>query len=306
MKSHVYLLAASMACLLSLTACSGGGGSSAPAFPVDPETANELTGADAPNFANADVGPALDRILRSSNSLRVSDVLTRTAQGDFARVNTTCSTATSCVLRAGGVSTRVSLSTLVYGDGGGNAERQAVATHRGVKLAQVRTSDESDGTPFNAVSYGGWLAHSTFFVADHEFTGGDLRGTSLNYGLSVGDATGTNPISRDGSGTWTGVMVGADAGAAAQGHIIQGDAAITIADFSNPRVDVAFTNVYDLDAGSRRDNMTWDDIPLADGDFGKGTDGNSIEGRFYGPNHEEVGGVFERHRVVGAFGAARQ
>ena len=31
-----------------------------------------------------------------------------------------------------------------------------------------------------------------------------------------------------------------------------------------------------------------------------------ISGQFYGPNHEEVGGVFERNMIVGAFGAKRE
>ena len=30
-----------------------------------------------------------------------------------------------------------------------------------------------------------------------------------------------------------------------------------------------------------------------------------IEGRFYGPGHEEVGGIFEYATVAGSFGAAR-
>ena len=33
---------------------------------------------------------------------------------------------------------------------------------------------------------------------------------------------------------------------------------------------------------------------------------SDIKATFYGPNHEEVGGVFERDNIVGAFGAKRQ
>lgn len=31
----------------------------------------------------------------------------------------------------------------------------------------------------------------------------------------------------------------------------------------------------------------------------------SIEGRFYGADHQEVGGIFERDRLTGAFGGSR-
>jgi hypothetical protein len=52
--------------------------------------------------------------------------------------------------------------------------------------------------------------------------------------------------------------------------------------------------------------MNWQDIPLASGSFQSGSGRNQISGQFYGPNHEEVGGVFERNQVIGAFGAKRE
>ena len=33
---------------------------------------------------------------------------------------------------------------------------------------------------------------------------------------------------------------------------------------------------------------------------------SGLDGRFYGPNHEEAGGVFERSGITGAFSLARQ
>ena len=52
--------------------------------------------------------------------------------------------------------------------------------------------------------------------------------------------------------------------------------------------------------------MTWENLAVRDGRFGGGFDDPTIEGRFYGPNHEEVGGIFQRNRIVGAFGAQRE
>ena len=49
--------------------------------------------------------------------------------------------------------------------------------------------------------------------------------------------------------------------------------------------------------------MTWENLPVRNGRFGEGFDDPTIEGRFYGPNHEEVGGIFERNQIIGAFGA---
>ena len=87
---------------------------------------------------------------------------------------------------------------------------------------------------------------------------------------------------------------------------IRGDARIVIPALADPSVEVAFTNVRELGTGDARDDMSWSAIPLADGRFATGSAGDSIEGAFYGPGHREAGGVFERGRVFGAFGARRR
>ena len=82
---------------------------------------------------------------------------------------------------------------------------------------------------------------------------------------------------------------------------VQGDAVVGV-DFAAYDVDVAFTNILDLQTGTRRSPMYWDNLTMSAGTF----QGAGIYGRFYGPNHEEVGGVFERNQISGAFGATRQ
>ena len=68
--------------------------------------------------------------------------------------------------------------------------------------------------------------------------------------------------------------------------------------------------------------MAWDGVRLTDGAFGSpeviapilASDidirgkaiGTGIYGRFHGPGHEEVGGVFRRDGITGAFGAGRE
>ena len=149
------------------------------------------------------------------------------------------------------------------------------------------------------------MEHSFFVVETDVIDEGVFQGTAFGYSYSVGAAAGTNPTA-GGAATWTGVMVGGDVGTtAARGHHVQGDAEITIADLADPTVSVAFTNIFDLNARSQLADITWSDIPVTNGAFETGPDGNSIEGKFYGPNHEEVGGIFESNEILGAFGATR-
>ena len=119
---------------------------------------------------------------------------------------------------------------------------------------------------------------------------------------SLGDATGTNPVS--GSATWSGAMTGLDHSTHQYGELtnrVRGDATITIDDFSSSKADVAFTNIRDTATGAHHGDMTWSSLPLTDGTFW----GDGLVGHFYGPNHEEVGGVFLRNQISGAFGATR-
>ena len=53
-------------------------------------------------------------------------------------------------------------------------------------------------------------------------------------------------------------------------------------------------------------DMSWPAIPLHDGAFAIETGEGRLHGRFYGPEHQAVGGTFERNEVLGAFGGRRQ
>lgn len=126
---------------------------------------------------------------------------------------------------------------------------------------------------------------------------------NIIHSYSVGVPAGTNPVS--GSASWTGVMVGADRSPtdrrdATVGNFIRGDATLTV-DFAQTNVDVVFDNIMDLETERVLLDMEWTDIPMTDGAFETGT----IQGRFYGEDHEEVGGIFERDLILGAFGAKR-
>ncbi|MCE2494729.1 MAG: hypothetical protein J4F40_19395 [Alphaproteobacteria bacterium] len=168
---------------------------------------------------------------------------------------------------------------------------------------------------FNVKFYGGWLDDGVFFVnRTVRDVGGQPGGLATVFDASaVGVANHTVPTALRGmSGTWEGTMIGTDVSDTVTfGQFVRGDATLVIDDFADPSVDVAFSNLHDLETGARLDNRSiaaWEGIPLDGGSFGKkpaaGTD--YIQGQFLGENHAGVTGVFQRSEVVGSFGADRQ
>ena len=136
--------------------------------------------------------------------------------------------------------------------------------------------------------YGRWLDDSVFGLVDGVVA------------VSFGAFPATNPAGI-GGGVWRGSMVAADA---RNGRRVEGIAEIRIEDFSRPAVDVVFGGVADA-IGVAGTDIRWEDIPLARGAFRAGDGRGWIEGRFYGRDHGEVGGVFEWNGFPGAFGAER-
>ena len=194
-----------------------------------------------------------------------------------------------------------------------NQEYEPVMTYRGVSLAQSqaagRTSDTDDGTVFHYQSYGGWLEHSVFAV---QISTGGIGGNDqgiLLFSYSFGRDNVNNPTA---DATWEGVVIGRNT---ETNHVVQGDAEVMF-DITTPTMldYVDFSNVIDLDDGSpvtfgndNSGNLRFSGIPLTTGTFmqDNSADGDIsyIRGRFYGTSHEEVGGVFDSHDIVGAFGA---
>lgn len=246
----------------------------------------------------------IDRIVGSADTLLMSDMVISTDRGDI-RIESRCS-GTSCTLSVLGVEAGdASVAGLTKGSE--DAWPAATETYRGVSL----TREAGFGVVGEAISggsaWGAWLEHGAFLVGHTTYVDDELGNVIIPLAVSFGDATGTNPAPVAGSATWSGVMMGTDMGAAAsRPREIRGDADITIAELANPGVEVAFTNIRDLGTGDARDDMTWSGIPLAGGRFGTGSAGDAIAGAFHGPDHRELGGVFERDRVFGAFGARRR
>ena len=181
-----------------------------------------------------------------------------------------------------------------------------IMTKNGIRLAKsIERETWSDGGVATTRGYGGWMDHSEFavYIAVDTYDGGSFVDWVTGYSEAVGDAPETNPSA--GRFVWNGVMVGrnSDIGSSTVSNVVQGDAAISAepSGSGGMSVDVAFSNIKDLNSGGSMADMTWKDISVIDGSF----DGGNIEGSFFGPQHEEVAGVFERNYVIGAFGARR-
>ena len=207
---------------------------------------------------------------------------------------------------------------------------------RGVSLAERTQVSGGGGDAANYRALAGWMDHGFFLVKTPgiEVVSEENRVSANYYGAySIGNIIDSNPdVPAGGAATWSGIMVGIRI--AEPDGFVKGDATITVSSpQGNPglRVDVEFRNMKDEQAGVNFDDVSWEGLALKDGSFGVEpvSDGEAdasrhparrgISGRFYGPNHEEVGGLFsfrapvagngraggDIHDVSGAFGARR-
>lgn len=185
-----------------------------------------------------------------------------------------------------------------------NSQYAPVMVHRGVTLAQTRAAGrDSDNIVVEFLDYGGWLTESAFGVDILTVDNGSDE-ISLLVASSYGDDSGTRPTGT-GTANWNGSMVGMNK---ASKDLIQGNADISI-DFSSNSTNISsimFSKVFNITTGNSVTSMDWENVPIrANGTF-TSTTGGDIEGTFYGTGHTEIGGIFNRNDILGAFGATRQ
>ena len=180
---------------------------------------------------------------------------------------------------------------------GYNIQLEPVMVDNGITLVQGSgAARQSDGTTFEFQSLIGWADEIAFGVDKIDVTeNSNARGWIVPF--IFGDASGRNPTGT-GTAQYNGAIVG---------HSItvpdryEGDATITV-DFSAVNVDVSFTNLSTSDGQSTISNVMIEDLALENGAFS----GNGVDGRFYGSDSSEVGGIFRNNNIFGAFGAIRQ
>ena len=309
-----------LASIIIATTMSGCGGEPRPWLLETVAAVRSLTdGGLPPALSSGEIARRLNRLKHRSDTLLLSN---------FGGSDVNCR-ATVCITQIG----RVVLSDFEFSE----AEYQAVLTRSGIPLAQLRQKEQESSFGVtdeiqipDTAGYGGWLEHSAFVTLAGPFHT-SLREDGLSVarlatfysgeeegeytrrvgGFSFGNHTGSMPIG--GSATWTGVLSGIDM---VFNHPVQGDAELVV-NFERSDIDVAFTEISDLETltkltrpdlplTSPSENLTvrWSRLPLTnEGSFGA-LDG-SIEGWFYGPDHQEAGGIFQRYGIVGAFGARR-
>ena len=137
------------------------------------------------------------------------------------------------------------------------------------------------GQDVSITAYGAWLDNSYFATTQSEFSVLGQPGIATGP-VSFGASTGTAP---SGPATWRGAMIGThvDPGATF-GNRVAGAASLTIEAMENPTLEVAFTEIVDIDANRSRDDLHWNGLRLSEaGTFRSGDD--TIEGTFYGPGH---------------------
>ncbi len=184
------------------------------------------------------------------------------------------------------------------------AEFTAAGHRGGIPLTKVREPWEWDfvgstGLSLDASGYGGWLQYSGFDVRVAEVPSGELQGLLIGAGSSWGRSSGSRPAA---SATWRGAMVGATY-VNNRPETLMGDATV-VYDLGRNQVDVSLFDIDNVDANQPFPDLGWSEVPVGgDGSFASAA--SDVEGRFYGPNHEEVGGVFTGTTATGSFGATR-
>ncbi len=281
------ILAISLVAVLAL-GCGGGGGSGMPQRPaVMP---------DADNLSQ----------LNSDALLLMSDMYLygRDQEGkavDFT-IDTTC-LLDGCVASNAplGYSERFVVGDFVDADDSISNDFQLVGieSRNGVELYRASQTIPLDDGEVDVEGYGAWMSHNIFGSFVGETT---IRGIyfEMGFGMSVGNKSGSLPAT---SATYEGVMLGVDSSGANRGEHIEGDARLEFrASVGDARMDVSFTNIRGGSAGGSYENIEWLNQRVEDnGTFDWGT----INGSFYGPNHEEVGGTFSTVDLMGAYGARR-
>ena len=196
---------------------------------------------------------------------------------------------------------------------------------RGIaRASKARTVVEGQRSAFHR-AFGAWTDHGFFLVETFTMPGDAL---SRYHTTWFGDASHSGPLASPGdTATWSGIVSGVEASpSGGPGAFVHGDSAVTVSGLAAGvavSVDVSFTNIVNEETGAGIGDMVWRGLPLQGREFGTGdvlfNDGEgyfpdasfgaaapgSIYGRLYGPAHEEVGGLFHRNGIAGAFAGKR-
>lgn len=213
------------------------------------------------------------------------------------RAQADCGDTACTVSLPGGQSQEVDLEALKLRASAATTAAQNVEFRNGIRTARLDV--EVDNLHFD--SLGIWGDHNLASPGRGTAT---VLGMPLPFAIpvSIGQSAGTNPVS--GSATWTGLMAGVKYDNAGFGPEVLGDADMLV-DFAAATLDLAFTNIVEqASEAPAADAIVWQDVPMKNGAFS--TSDGHLEGNFYGPNHEEAGGAFDRDGIAGVFTIKRE
>lgn len=202
-------------------------------------------------------------------------------------------------------------------------DSEPIMTANGIAMVQSRGTGRtvSANALYSFLSYGAWMSHSGFFAEAYLY--GEQAGRSQeNAAWTLGITTGSNPAPQSGQTlTWNGVMVGMQGSQAERQTSdpyserdfdpVQGDATVTVSDNGgNLEIGVMFTDIFHLNPANtgQIQDIVWTNSQIVSDTNGRFTSTqHNLKAAFYGPNHEEVAGTYEKvdgtDFMVGAFGA---
>ena len=259
-----------------LPGCFGGGGSSSPPSNTTPPPSDTTPPPSDTTPPPSDTPPQLARAA-------VAGDLIVEFEGELIRENISCQE-TKCVFSFLGTPGEFPTSGAL--PGAGQMQRNGVSIGR--------ESASAEGLQVH--TYGVWGNDNYGFAS---VTTGSAGGVSFRYAfpVSIGNATGSNPVS--GTASWSGAMVGMKIGSSSIGDEVTGDADMT-ADLEAASIDLEFTNIA-TQSGVESPAIRWQGAPMRSGAFSD----SGLDGRFYGSDHAEAGGVFKRDGIEGAFSLVR-
>ena len=167
--------------------------------------------------------------------------------------------------------------------------------------------EEYSGRFNDAHTYGGWMDHS-LFASTVLLYKSDLdpdQGVIQAFATVTGNTTNTNPLME---ATWTGfVSARDDAVNPDLASYVTGDARISVRIGDQVMADVHLSDLANVSTGQTYSDVLFDDLVVTDGQFARyHADDDRLSGVFYGPNHEEVGGVFESTEgLLGSYGGRK-
>lgn len=265
------ILALAVAAAVMLAGCSGGN-----------------KGGGAVDADSAIVREQVRPLVIGADSFTISDLVVTARTGQVSRAVASC-TGTTCTVLG------VSLGGRTAAIDSLNRDRYTLeGVYRGVNMARF-VSPLQNGV--EGVGYGGWLNHHVFQIEEVI----DRDGIEAVGAVMFGDSSGST--SDLGRATYNGVMVGMNSSGLTRTQY-RGDVQMQ---YGGSLINVTISNIRNRSTNSL-DGRTlgWVNVPVSGNTFGdRVSQSNYLRGKFYGPNAEEAGAVFEQWGITGAFGTER-